>query len=127
MESLSRHVGSWLQRVGSVAVVRGLSRSLARGILVPGRMGHRSKASLTGSVRGPGDSSVTERCLLSHGDGSRGPGMGWNAVPGQAVGRRGGGGGDGEEGRRRRGRGGGEEEEGRECSLPPLLEEMFFQ
>lgn len=27
----------------------------------------------------------------------------------------------------RRGQGGGEEEEGRECSLPPLLEEMFFQ
>ena len=44
----------------------------------------------------------TERCLLSHGDGPRGPGMGWNAVPGQAAGRRG-----GEEGTGRRGGGGG--------------------
>ena len=31
-----QHVGSSLQRVGSVAVVHGLSRSSARGILVPG-------------------------------------------------------------------------------------------
>ena len=36
VESSSQHVGSWLQRVGSVAVVRGLSHSSARGILVPG-------------------------------------------------------------------------------------------